>query len=57
MLLYQRLPSEFVRESWSGCDGVVDQDTAPHTPAKPSWFLPPYDSAILFIPAMPGTRR
>ncbi|HTJ31866.1 MAG TPA: GDSL-type esterase/lipase family protein [Dactylosporangium sp.] len=29
----------FVRSAGSGCDGVVDQDTATHDPARPTWFL------------------
>ncbi|MFG2041772.1 GDSL-type esterase/lipase family protein [Dactylosporangium sp. NPDC048998] len=28
----------FVRGAGSGCDGVVDQDTATHDPARPTWF-------------------
>ncbi len=36
--------NKFVRDSRSGCDGVIDQDTATHDPAKPAWFLPAYDS-------------
>jgi hypothetical protein len=47
----------FVRDSKSGCDGVVDQDTATHGSAKSSWFLPLTTVAIIFIPAMWGTRR
>jgi lysophospholipase L1-like esterase len=34
----------FVRGSGSGCDGVIDQDTATHDPSNPTWFLPAYDS-------------
>ena len=34
----------FIRGSGSGCDGVIDQDTATHDPSNPSWFLPAYDS-------------
>ena len=34
----------YVRGSGSGCDGVIDIDNATHDPAKPTWFLPAYDS-------------
>jgi lysophospholipase L1-like esterase len=34
----------FVRGSTSGCDGIVDQDTATHDPANPTMYLPAYDS-------------
>jgi lysophospholipase L1-like esterase len=34
----------FVRSSSSGCDGIVDQDTATHNPAAPTEYLPAYDS-------------
>jgi lysophospholipase L1-like esterase len=34
----------FIRGSGSGCDGVIDQDTATHDPAKPTWYLASYDS-------------
>jgi lysophospholipase L1-like esterase len=30
----------FVRSAGNGCDGVIDQDTATHDPARPTWFLP-----------------
>lgn len=34
----------FIRGGASGCDGIVDQDTATHDPSRPTWFLPAYDS-------------
>jgi hypothetical protein len=34
----------FVRSSASGCDGVIDQDTATHDPSKPTYYLSTYDS-------------
>jgi lysophospholipase L1-like esterase len=34
----------FVRSASSGCDGVVDIDTATHDPANPTRYLPAYDS-------------
>jgi lysophospholipase L1-like esterase len=34
----------FVLGSSSGCDGIVDQDTATHDPSNPTQFLPAYDS-------------
>lgn len=34
----------FVRTAASGCDAIVDQDTATHNPAMPTWYLPADDS-------------
>jgi lysophospholipase L1-like esterase len=34
----------FILSPSSGCDGVVDQDTATHDPSNPTQFLPAYDS-------------
>ena len=34
----------FILSPSSGCDGVVDQDTATHDPNNPTQFLPAYDS-------------
>jgi len=34
----------FIRSPDSGCDGIVDQDTATHDPANPTQYLPAYDS-------------
>jgi lysophospholipase L1-like esterase len=34
----------FVRSGNSGCDGVIDQDTATHDPARPTWYLPAFDN-------------
>ena len=34
----------FVRGTSSGCDGIVDQDTATHDPSNPTQYLPAYDS-------------
>jgi lysophospholipase L1-like esterase len=34
----------YVRNSKNGCDGVIDQDAATHDPARPTWYLPAYDS-------------
>ncbi len=34
----------FLRTRKSGCDAIVDQDTALHDPAHPSRYLPAYDS-------------
>jgi lysophospholipase L1-like esterase len=36
--------NSFVRNSTSGCDGVLDQDTATHNPADPTRYLTAYDS-------------
>ncbi len=34
----------FIRGANSGCDGIVDQDTATHDPSAPTQYLPAYDS-------------
>jgi lysophospholipase L1-like esterase len=34
----------FIRGSGSGCDGMVDQDTATHDPANPTTYLPAFNS-------------
>jgi lysophospholipase L1-like esterase len=34
----------FIRSSSSGCDGVIDQDTATHNPSATTEYLPAYDS-------------
>lgn len=33
----------FLRNSGSGCDGVIDQDAATHSPERPAWFRREYD--------------
>jgi lysophospholipase L1-like esterase len=35
--------NSFIRGASSGCDGIVDQDTATHDPAQPTRYLPAYD--------------
>ncbi len=44
----------FVRGASSGCDGVVDQDTATHDPANPTRYLPAYDSGDHLHPNTAG---
>lgn len=34
----------YVRGAGSGCDGVIDVDTATHDPSRPTWYLGNYDS-------------
>ncbi|MCU1680678.1 MAG: lipolytic protein family [Amycolatopsis sp.] len=46
----------FVRGPGSGCDGVVDQDTATHDPADPTRFLPAYDSGDHLHPNTEGLQ-
>jgi lysophospholipase L1-like esterase len=46
----------FVRGSGSGCDGVVDQDTATHDPSNPTWYLPTYDSGDHLHPNEAGLQ-
>jgi lysophospholipase L1-like esterase len=46
----------FVRSSTSGCDGVIDQDTATHDPSKPTWYLPADDSGDHLHPNNAGDQ-
>jgi lysophospholipase L1-like esterase len=34
----------FIRGASSGCDAIIDQDTATHDPAHPTRYLPAYDA-------------
>lgn len=44
----------FIRSSSSGCDGVIDQDTATHNPSAPTTYLPAYDSGDHLHPSDAG---
>jgi lysophospholipase L1-like esterase len=46
----------FVRGSGSGCDGLVDQDTATHDPANPTRYLPAYDAGDHLHPNEAGLQ-
>lgn len=46
----------FVRNRRNGCDGVIDQDAATHDPARPTWYLPAYDSGDHLHPNDAGHR-
>ncbi len=46
----------FVRKPESGCDAVIDQDTATHDPDYPTQFLPAYDSGDHLHPNDAGHR-
>jgi lysophospholipase L1-like esterase len=46
----------FVRGAGSGCDGVVDQDTATHDPARPTWFLPSLETGDHLHPNEAGLQ-
>jgi lysophospholipase L1-like esterase len=46
----------FVRGANSGCDGVVDVDTATHDPANPQQYLPAYDSGDHLHPNTDGLQ-
>jgi lysophospholipase L1-like esterase len=46
----------FVRGSSSGCDGVVDIDTATHDPANPQQYLPAYDNGDHLHPNTNGLQ-
>jgi lysophospholipase L1-like esterase len=46
----------FIRGADSGCDGIVDQDTATHDPANPTRYLPAYDSGDHLHPNEAGLQ-
>lgn len=46
----------FVRGASSGCDGVIDIDTATHNPANPQQYLPAYDSGDHLHPTTDGLQ-
>ncbi|BCJ41018.1 SGNH hydrolase [Actinoplanes ianthinogenes] len=46
----------FVRGTGSGCDAVLDQDTATHDPAAPTRFLPANDSGDHLHPGDKGMQ-
>ncbi|NMO53684.1 GDSL family lipase [Actinoplanes sp. TBRC 11911] len=46
----------FVRSANSGCDGVVDFDTASHDPANPEQYLPAYDNGDHLHPNTDGLQ-
>jgi hypothetical protein len=46
----------FVRGANSGCDGVLDMDTATHDPANPTMYLPAYDSGDHLHPNTDGLQ-
>src|SRR6266571_7541864 len=48
--------NSFVRGSGSGCDAVLDQDTATHDPNNPAAFLPAYDSGDHLHPNAAGLQ-
>jgi lysophospholipase L1-like esterase len=46
----------FVRSPAAGCDAVLDQDAATRDPARPTRFLPRYDSGDRLHPSADGFR-
>ena len=46
----------FIRGAGSGCDGIVDQDTALHDPANPQRYLPAYDAGDHLHPNEAGLQ-
>ncbi|HEX3775320.1 MAG TPA: GDSL-type esterase/lipase family protein [Polyangiaceae bacterium] len=46
----------FIRGADSGCDGIVDQDTATHDPAHPTQYLPAYDAGDHLHPNEAGLQ-
>jgi lysophospholipase L1-like esterase len=46
----------FIRGSGSGCDGIVDQDTATHDPANPTRYLPAFNSGDSLHPNEAGLQ-
>jgi len=46
----------FIRGSASGCDGIVDQDTATHDPAAPTHWLAAFNSGDSLHPNVAGLQ-
>jgi len=46
----------FIRGAGSGCDAIVDQDTATHDPNNPTTYLPAYNSGDNLHPNEVGLR-
>jgi len=46
----------FIRSADSGCDGIVDQDTATHDPQNPTKYLPAYDAGDHLHPNEAGLQ-
>jgi lysophospholipase L1-like esterase len=46
----------FIRTADSGCDGIVDQDTATHDPAAPMQWLPAFNSGDSLHPNVAGLQ-
>jgi lysophospholipase L1-like esterase len=46
--------NDFIRSPTSGCDGIVDQDTATHDPAAPMQWLPAFNSGDSLHPNVAG---
>jgi lysophospholipase L1-like esterase len=46
----------FIRGADSGCDGIVDQDTATHDPAAPMQWLPAFNSGDSLHPNVAGLQ-
>jgi lysophospholipase L1-like esterase len=46
----------FIRSASSGCDGVIDQDTATHDPANVTKFLPTFNSGDSLHPNNAGLQ-
>jgi lysophospholipase L1-like esterase len=46
----------FIRTPDSGCDGIVDQDTATHDPAAPTKWLAAFNSGDSLHPNTPGLQ-
>ena len=46
----------FIKGAESGCDAIVDQDSATHDPAKPTWYLPAFDAGDHLHPNEQGMQ-
>jgi lysophospholipase L1-like esterase len=46
----------FIRGGTSGCDGIIDQDSATHDPANPTMYLPAYDAGDHLHPNEAGLQ-
>jgi lysophospholipase L1-like esterase len=48
--------NSFIRGAGSGCDGVIDQDTATHDPTNPTTYLPAFNSGDSLHPNEAGLQ-
>ena len=46
----------FIKSADSGCDAIVDQDSATHDPTKTTWYLPAFDAGDHLHPNEQGLQ-